>query len=296
VTDRITNGMMQRTVLADIENVYSQLTQTQERLSSGKQLTKPSDDPFATSRALLYRAGLAANQQYQTNAQDMTSWLSASDTALSTVNDDLGRVRDLLVQAANGSMSQTDLDSISTELGQLADSIKSDANTQYAGSYIFSGSQTGTQPFTVGGADTYAGDSNAISRELGQGVTMQVNVTGDVVVSPILAAIRQIQTDLAAGGNNANLGTTDLDMVDAAQNTLSEQQAVVGARENRVTLATTRLQQLQQAQTQDLSNTQDADIAQAMIDFSQQSAVYQAALRAGASLIQPTLMDYLSTS
>lgn len=293
--DRVTNGMVSRSVLADIENVYSQLTQTQNELSSGKKLTKPSDDPFGTSRALADSADIAANQQYQTNASDINSWLSASDTALSSINDDLGRVRDLVLQAANGSNSQTDLDAISTELGQLADSIKSDANTQYAGSYIFSGTQTSTQPFTVGGADTYAGDSNPISRELGQGVTMQVNVTGDTVVSPILAAIRQAQADMAAGGNTGNLGTADLNAIDAAQNTLSQQQAVVGAGENRVSLATSRLQQLQQAQTQDLSNVQDVDIAQAMIDFSQQSAVYQAALRAGASLIQPTLMDYLTT-
>jgi flagellar hook-associated protein 3 FlgL len=293
--DRVTSSMATRSVLSDIENVYNQITTTQNELSSGRKLTKPSDDPFGTSRALHDSSDLAANTQYQTNAGAMGSWLSTTDTALSSINDDLGRVRDLVLQAANGSMSQTDLDSISTELGQLADSIKSDANTQYAGSYVFSGSQTGTQPFTVGGADTYAGDSTGISRELGQGVTMQVNVTGDTVVSPILAAIRQIQADLAAGGNIGNLGTTDLNAVDAAQDALSEQQAVVGARENRVTLATSRLQQLQQAQTQDLSNTQDADVAQAMIDFSQQSAVYQAALRAGASLIQPTLMNYLST-
>src|SRR5581483_4341953 len=179
----------------------------QNELSSGKKLTKPSDDPFGTSRALSDSSDLAANQQYQTNASDINSWLSASDTALSSVNDDLGRVRDLVLQAANGSMSQTDLDSISTELGQLADSIKSDANTQYAGSYIFSGSQTGTQPFTVGGPDTYNGDSTAITRELGQGVTMQVNVTGDTVITPILAAIRQAQADMAAGGNTGNLGT-----------------------------------------------------------------------------------------
>jgi flagellar hook-associated protein 3 FlgL len=294
--DRVTSSMVSRSVLADIENVYGQLTTTQNELSSGKRISKPSDDPFGTSQALLDDSDLAANQQYQTNAQDMGSWLSTTDTALSSINDDLGRVRDLVLQASNGSLSQTDLDAISTELGQLADSIKSDANTQYAGSYVFSGSQTGTQPFTVGGADTYNGDSAAINRELGQGVTMQVNVTGDTVVTPILSAIRQVQTDLAAGGNTGNLATTDLNAIDAAQDTLAEQQAVVGARENRVSLATSRLQQLQQAQTQDLSNTQDADVAQAMIDFSQQSAVYQAALRAGASLIQPTLMDYLTSS
>jgi flagellar hook-associated protein 3 FlgL len=291
--DRVTNSMTSRSVLSDIENVYAQLTATQNELSSGKQLTKPSDDPYGASRALTYRADIAANTQYQSNASEMGSWLSTSDTALSSINDALGRVRDLILQGANGTLSQTELDSISTELGQLADSIKSDANTQYAGSYVFSGSQTGTQPFTVGGADTYNGDSAGISRQLGQGVTMQVNVTGDVVVSPILAAIRQAQADLAPGGTPGNLGTADLDAIDAAQSNLAEQQAVVGARANRVDLATSRLQQLQQAQTQQLSNVEDADVAKAMIDFSQQSAVYQAALRAGASLIQPTLMDYL---
>jgi flagellar hook-associated protein 3 FlgL len=291
--DRVTNSMTSRSVLSDIENVYAQLTTTQNELSSGKQLTKPSDDPYGASRALTYRADIAANKQYQSNASEMGAWLSTSDTALSSVNDALGRVRDLVLQGANGTLSQTELDSISTELGQLADSIKSDANTQYAGSYVFSGSQTGTQPFAVGAVDTYNGDSSAISRQLGQGVTMQVNVTGDTVVSPILAAIRQAQADLAPGGTPGNLGTTDLNAIDAAQSNLAEQQAVVGARANRVDLATSRLQQLEQAQTGQLSNVEDADVAKAMIDFSQQSAVYQAALRAGASLIQPTLMDYL---
>ena len=217
--DRITNSMTSRSVLSDIENVYAQLTTTQNELSSGKQLTKPSDDPFGASRALTYRADIAANKQYQSNVSEMRAWLSTTDTALSSVNDALGRARDLVLQGANGTLSQTELESIATELDQLADSIKSAGNTQYAGSYIFSGSETGTQPFTVGGADTYNGNSSAISREIGQSVTMQVNVTGDTVVSPILAAIRQAQVDLAPGGTPGNLGTTDLKAIDAAQTT-----------------------------------------------------------------------------
>src|SRR5205823_1347836 len=133
--DRVTNSMASRSVLADIEIVYAQLTATQNELSSGKQLTKPSDNPYGTSRALAYRADLAANKQYQSNASEMGAWLSTTDTALSSINSDLGRVRDLILQGANGTLSPTELASISTELGQLADSIKSDANTQYAGSY-----------------------------------------------------------------------------------------------------------------------------------------------------------------
>lgn len=292
---RITNSMVSRTVLADIQNVQAQLTATQERLSSGKQITKPSDDPFGTSRALLFTNEISENTQYQSNVQDSSAWLTTTDTALSSISSDAGRARDLILQGANGSLDQNDKDAIADELDQLIDSIKTTGNTQYAGNYVFSGTKTQTAPFQTGTVDTYAGDTNAINRAIGQGVTMQVNTTGDTVVSPIVAAIRQAAIDLRAGGTPANLGTTDLQALDSATDQLSAAQATVGARENRLTSAGSRLQQLQQAQSQQLSNTQDADIAQTMIDFSTQSAVYQAALKAGANLIQPSLMDFLSS-
>jgi flagellar hook-associated protein 3 FlgL len=293
--NRVTNSMTSRTVLADIQNVQSQLTATQNKLSSGKQLTKPSDDPFGTSRALLYRGELAANQQYQSNVNGATAWLNTTDTALGSISDDAGRARDLLLQGANGSMSQTDKDAIADELDQLADSIKTAGNTQYAGSYVLAGSKTGTQPFAIGGPDTYAGDTTTINREIGQGVTVPVNVTGDAVVSPVLAAIRQAAVDLRAGGTPSNLGTTDLQALDSASDNIAETRAIVGARQNRMASALSRLQQMNVAQSQQLSDTEDADMAQTMIDFSTQSAVYQAALKAGANLIQPSLMNFLSS-
>jgi flagellar hook-associated protein 3 FlgL len=293
--ERITSGMTDRTVLANLENTYNQLSQTQTELSSGTQLTKPSDNPFAASEALDYTSELAANTQYQSNVSDASSWMGATDTALSSMNNDLQTVQNLVIQGANGSLSQSDLDAIATQLNQLADSVKTDGNTQYGSNYIFSGTATSTQPFTVGGQDTYNGNSSGISMAIGSGVNMQVNVTGDTVVSPILAAIRQAVTDLQAGGTPANLGTTDLQAIKAAASTLAQAQAVVGAGENRLTAATSRLQQLQDATTQQLSGVQDTDVAQAMVEFSQETAAYQAALKAGASLIQPTLMNYLTT-
>lgn len=293
--DRITNAMTSRTVLADIQNVQSQLTATQNRLSSGKQLTKPSDNPFGTSQALLYRGELNANTQYQTNVGQASAWLSTTDTALGSISTDAARARDLLLQGANGAMSQTDRDAVAAELDQLADSIKTAGNTQYAGSYVFAGTKTQTQPYAVGGADTYAGNSATINREIGQAVSVPVNVTGDTVVDPVLAAIRQAAVDLRAGGTPDNLGTSDLKALDAATDNIAETQAVVGARQNRLDAATSRLQQLQVAQSQQLSNTEDADMSQTMIDFSTQSAVYQAALKAGANLIQPSLMNFLSS-
>jgi flagellar hook-associated protein 3 FlgL len=179
------------------------------------------------------------------------------------------------------------------ELDQIADSVKTIANTQYAGRYIFSGAATQTAPFTVGGADTYLGDTAVISREIGQNIQVPVNVTGDTVVSPLLAAIRQAAIDLRAGGTPANLSTTDLQAMDAATDAIQTTRSSVGARVNRLSAAEDRLQQLELAQTQQLSDTEDADVAQTMIDYSTQSAVYQAALKSGSQLIQPSLLDFL---
>jgi flagellar hook-associated protein 3 FlgL len=75
---------------------------------------------------------------------------------------------------------------------------------------------------------------------------------------------------------------------------VSTARAVVGASQNRLATASSRLQDLQQTATSLLSDTEDADMAKTMVDFSTQSAVYQSALRAGAQIIQPSLMDFLT--
>jgi flagellar hook-associated protein 3 FlgL len=100
-------------------------------------------------------------------------------------------------------------------------------------------------------------------------------------------------TDLNSGNTNA-LSTTDLNAIDAANDTLLNARAQVGALSDRLTTATNRLQLTEQSTTQLLSNVQDADMTQVMVNFSTQQAAYQAALRAGAQIIQPSLMDFLS--
>src|SRR5919107_550218 len=64
---RITNQMVSRSVLQDINDISRRLSSTQQKLSSGKEITRPSDDPYGTSRALTLRGDVAAAQQYQRN-------------------------------------------------------------------------------------------------------------------------------------------------------------------------------------------------------------------------------------
>ncbi len=298
MTARITQGMMNQTLLYDLRNVTTQLSTSEQQLSSGYKLNQPSDDPYGASQALKLRADLASNQQYQSNVQDADSWQNVADTALGDIGDSIQRARDLVLQGANDTNAASDRQAIVTELNQLIDSIKTDANTQYAGRYIFSGTKTNTQPYQLGTNDAYSGNTAMITREIGVGVQVAINQPGASVIgddtSGLLATLRGIVTDLQSGNTNA-LSTTDLNALDSANDQLLNARAQVGALSDRLTTATNRLQSTEQSTTQLLSNVRDADMTQVMINFSTQQAAYQAALRAGAQIIQPSLMDFLST-
>jgi flagellar hook-associated protein 3 FlgL len=289
--------MMNQTLLYDLQHVTSQLSTSEQELSSGYKINQPSDDPYAASQALKLRADLASNQQYQGNVSDANAWQNVADTALGNIGDSVQRARDLIIQGANGTNSASDRTAMVTELNQLIDSIKTDANTQYAGRYIFSGTATNTQPYQQGSVDSYSGNTASITREIGAGVQVSINQPGSSIIgdasSGLLDTLRTIVNDLSSGNTNA-LSTTDLTAIDAANDSLLNARAQVGAMSDRLTTATNRLTQTEQSTTHLLSDVQDADMTQVMVQFSTQQAAYQAALHAGAQIIQPSLMDFLS--
>src|SRR6266567_8142393 len=101
MSTRITNSMVSQQVLQDVQDVSYRLSKTQEKLASGKELTRPSDDPFQTSRALALSSALEGTQQYQRNVNDAQAWQQVTETALSSIGDAAQRARELLVQAGN---------------------------------------------------------------------------------------------------------------------------------------------------------------------------------------------------
>jgi flagellar hook-associated protein 3 FlgL len=290
--------MISRTLLSDLSSVMQRLNKAQEQLASGKSLSKPSDDPFAVSQALRLRSELAQNQQYQRNTQEASSWQSVTDNALGSIGDYVQRARTLVIQGANGSTDPTSRVAIADEIDQIIEGIKSTANSQYAGQYVFSGAQTGTAPYASGASDAYSGDPKTLAREIGPGVSVELNVTGSSVVgddsSGLLKALRDISTDLRSNNTDA-LGNADLQAIDVAQDNVSQIRSVVGARSNRLDSAVSRLQATEDLTNKLLSNTEDVDMAKASIDYSTQQAVYSAALKVGAQIVQPSLVDFLTT-
>jgi flagellar hook-associated protein 3 FlgL len=307
VSSRITHAMMQRNVLADLNAVSARLSKTQSKISSNKEITRPSDDPFEAARAMGLRQSLSATHQYTRNAQDASGWTEATEQALDQITTEVHRARDLLVQGASDSTDADGRNSLAIEMDQIIESIKQNANASYGGNYLFAGSETGTAPYTVGGGDNYHGDEAGwdptkpgVVREIGPGVSLSINSVAREFLGDgssgsdgkLLDVLRKAANSLRTD-NGAALSTTDLQGLDANLDKLLEVRARNGAVSNRLESAVTRLGQLEESTTQQLSNTEDADMAKTLIDFNSQQAAYQAALRAGASLVQGSLMDFL---
>jgi flagellar hook-associated protein 3 FlgL len=304
---RITSGMVRRHILSDLNAVSAKLTKSQMKAASGKEITRPSDDPFDASRAMALRQTLAATKQYQRNAQDAVGWQEATEQALAQITDAVHRARELALQGATDSTDAVSRESIAIELEQVIDGIKQNANATYRGNFLFSGSETDAPPYELGLGDNYLGDEAGLSplqpgvlREIGPGVTMSVNTVGREFLGDgqsgsdgkLLDVLRDAAADLRAGNTDALRGT-DLERLDENLDLLLEVRARNGARSNRLESALSRLAEVEEATVRQLSETEDADMAKTLIELNSQQSAYQAALRAGANLSQGSLMDFL---
>ena len=301
--ERITTLMTAQRTIADLTQAFDRMSRTQGELASGKRINQPSDDPYGAGHAVQISADLAGLDSYSRNVEDGKSWTSASDGALMNMNNMVQRARELLVEAGNDSTGQTGRSDMASEFDQLIAGIKQEANTNYAGQYVFAGTLNTAPAYQTGPVDTCQGNSGVINRQIGPGSMVQVNtdISGllgngqSAADGKLLNTLRDI-ADHLRGGTTADadaLRTTDLKALDGNLGTLSQMEANVGATTNRLELASERIQDLQTSQTKLLSLTQDADFAQAAVDYSTEQASYSAALRASANIVQSSLLDFL---
>ena len=298
---RITTQMTASMTLNDLQQSLNRLDTTQQQLSSGKKINQPSDDPYGTSQAISLNGQLSSLKDYTNNITDGTAWTQQATTSLGDIDSMVQRVRELVVQASNGTYTQSNLNASASEVNQLIDAIKQEANASYNGQYIFSGTSTGTAPYQTGSTDTYQGGTGNINRLIGPNTTLSVNTNISSLLGNgqasgdggLLDTLRTIASDMQSGNTGA-IGGADLKNLDSNFGTLTQMEANVGAVSNRLTLASTRIQQLQNSDTAALSNVQDADMATVAINFSTEQAAYSAALKAGANIVQSSLLDFLN--
>jgi flagellar hook-associated protein 3 FlgL len=254
------------------------------------------------------RSSLGATAAYKSNIEDAQDWQNSTESALDSITQYIHRANDLVIEGSSDTSDPDARQALAAEIDQIIQGVKDTANSAYGDLHLFSGTATGTAPYLQGADDTYQGNlggsdpaAPGVLREIGPGVTMSINQVGVDFLGngtanggdgKLLDTLRTISAHLKAD-DGTSLRTTDLQKLTDNLNQVLQVRARNGAQTNRLQAADTRLDQIQASVTEQLSNTEDADIAQTMIDFNSQSAAYQAALRAGANIVQASLMDFL---
>lgn len=180
---RISTRSIYETATNQINTLQSGVARTQMQLSTQRRNLTPSDDPIASARALEVTQSQSINTQLATNRQTAKSSLAQVDQALDSVTLLIQDVQDLVVAAGNGSLTDADRATHATELAGRIDDLVGLANTTDAnGTYMFSGSKTGTPPFarSANGA-TYNGDQGQHQLQVGPARQLAINASGSSV-------------------------------------------------------------------------------------------------------------------
>src|SRR5713226_6830802 len=139
---RVTDQMILATVMNAFQLNQQSLQEAEQKVTTGHNISRPSDDPFTASQAILFRQRIGVNGQLQRNLDMSKGWLDATDSSLNSMDVILQRARQLSLQLANDTYTDKDRQAAAKEVHQLLLQAVDVANSRFGGQYVFGGTKT----------------------------------------------------------------------------------------------------------------------------------------------------------
>ncbi|WP_127498398.1 flagellar hook-associated protein FlgL [Actinoplanes solisilvae] len=295
IPSRVTDSSMRHRMLGDLNRNMARGQKLQEQISSGKQLSRPSDSPTGTVTSLQLRGEMRSTQQFARNADDGIGWLGVIQDKLGDASGQLIRARDLTVQGLSAANNSSARDAIAVEIDNIRQSMIGEANTKFLGRPVFGGTTPGSVAFDDAGA--YVGNDGQTTRTVGPNAKVRIDATGAEAFgkngsdTQLFKVLSDISTALR--GNDDVALNNALGNLDTAHDLLKSTLSGVGARYNRITQMKQSADDHLLSVTSQLSDIEDVDLPKAIMELQIQQTSYQAALAASAKVIQPSLIDFL---
>ncbi len=296
-------------------NSSTQLTRTlsdynkaAKTVTTGKKVQDPSDDPVGYAQVMDIGSTLSQLGQLHDNINTGTQWLTTSETTLNSVLDTISQAKQLAIAATNGTYNDEDYATAAAQVDEMLSQLVDTANTKVNGHYLFSGTKTDTQPYTLDETAvppiTYSGNGEKFSISTGVGSRTDVSYTGDEVfgqtgvdsdgngIDDDLFSLLMSMKDDLANNNGANLETIMGDL-DTHYNNVNNLISDVGIKSNRLDTKENVVSDFETTLTEQKSNIEDVDLTDAATDLALKQTAYQAALKATSSIISVSLVDYM---
>lgn len=272
---RIYNNVEAQNARRVLENTNAQVGKAMERLASGLRINRAADDAAGLAVSEVMRSQIRGMGVAQRNAQDGVSMVQVADGALGNVGDMLQRLRDLAVQASNGTLTDAQRANLDAEVQQILTEVnKTGTDTEFNGIKILAGS--------------VATAASAVTLQVGANSNQSIAFTIGTVSAGDLG-ISGIAVSTAASA------TAAIASLDAAISAVSTRRASLGAIQNRLEHTINRLgmtsENLQAAE----SRIRDADMAAEMISFTKNQILQQSgtAMLAQANLAPQSVLSLL---
>jgi flagellin-like hook-associated protein FlgL len=223
LVSRISNPIIINTAIRNLQTSLKNLQESQEIISTGLKIRRPSDDPLGAATALRLRAEIIEINRFVANIDRAESFVNATEGAFGTVNEILLTLREIAVTESNDTSNANARAAAAFEVDAIIEQLLQTANSDYAGRRIFAGHQTETIPFVdIGTRIDYRGDDGLIYEEIGPNNVIEINipgnvafgtfigqVIGDVDLDPDISTVPAFDTPLAQlnGGNGVQPGS-----------------------------------------------------------------------------------------
>jgi len=246
------------------------LAKSMERLSSGLRINRASDDAAGLAISEKLRSQIRGLQQASRNAQDGISLIQTAEGALNETHSILQRMRELAVQAANGTLTDDDRATLESEVGSLLEEVERIAtSTQFNKLELLAAANTITLQV---GANT--------------GQTISIGLTGATKTDLVI-------TGVSVGSMAAAVDSIDL--IDAAIGKVSENRSNLGAAQNRLDHTIANLSVAAENLMASESRVRDTDMALEMVQFTRTQILQQAgtAMLAQANMSPQSVLQLL---
>ncbi|NCV63712.1 MAG: flagellar hook-associated protein 3 [Betaproteobacteria bacterium] len=306
---KVSTSMFFDRASAQLGNVQGSLAKTQEQLSVGKQITKPSDEPDKASLVTRLESEIARQKSYQGNLKSMEIRLKSEETALNNTSDVMYRMKELATQAANDTLSDPDRKTIALEMAELKNQMLSLANSQDSnGNYLFAGSRVSQMPFgpDAKGVIVYKGDQTRMLVGVGDNRRMNQNIPGSDAFTNVVRddgkggkvgiGFFQAMGDLidAVKGSNRVAIQRGISEIDTLQQGLSNASAQVGTDLNVVDSQNNVLDEITLRLKTTMSDIQDLDYTEAITKMNKDQLALEAAQSSFAKISKLSLFNYIN--
>jgi flagellar hook-associated protein 3 FlgL len=301
---RISNKAVFDTITRNLSSSSEAMYRANRVVSTGRRINNLSDDPVGLVSVLSLRSSLEHIGQLERNINIGNAWLKSGETALARVEDILSQAKVLSIQMSSASVGERErMDGARVAEGFLRQII-SLANTKVDGRYIFSGTNTDTEPFVLDDSDpdnrsvSYNGNSTEFSVEISKGIRVGVGGNGEDIFGGGDSeddCMFKTLTDLekALENNDVEAVRSAMDLLEGHMDDIRAVTADIGSKMNRLDLKAEIIMDLRLTYLERKSELEDADIAEAIMELKARETAYQAALNSSATVMRLSLVDFL---